>query len=373
LGISANVSERIEIIRFPLIIGVLFIHNYGYQETFRSGVLGLANIPLSASFVQDLFSQSLARVVVPLFYVISGYLFFNGFSGTFEGYVGKLKKRISSLLVPFVLWNIGLLVLLIILQNSHATRMFFNPARKPILNYDFFDYISALIGINRNPVVYQMWFIRNLMIMIALSPLIYYLACNLRNVTLVLLVGLWYVNGNLANGSESLLFFYIGCYLSVIDINMEYMDPYGIISVILFFVLAAADATTQATGYWVVSIHKIMICVGVVSVWTLTKKCMQTKLSKLLTYLSPYAFFVFAFHEPLLASLKKIIFRYAAPHASYFFVVLYFAIPLIVVAISLSVGIFMNTVFPKVYCIATGNRARFSQSSFDDLDRSLVV
>lgn len=61
-------------LRFPLILGVLFIHNYGniilnsYEE-----ISGLAYL---SELLKVLISQVLARLSVPIFFLMSGYLFF---------------------------------------------------------------------------------------------------------------------------------------------------------------------------------------------------------------------------------------------------------------------------------------------------------
>ncbi len=59
------------------------------------------------AFIQFFFSEGIARVAVPIFFIISGYLFFLNFQGTKSEFISKYKKRAKSLLVPFLFWSIN--------------------------------------------------------------------------------------------------------------------------------------------------------------------------------------------------------------------------------------------------------------------------
>ncbi|MGC8494378.1 MAG: acyltransferase family protein, partial [Syntrophobacteraceae bacterium] len=311
MRISADISERIRIIRFPLILGVIFIHNYGYPGVAGHGAGAAPPIPASALFIENLFSNGFARIAVPLFYIMSGYLFFNDFNGFPGKYVGRFKRRASSLLVPFLLWNVGLLILYIILQSFQSTRIFLALQTKPLINYSVYEYIRAIFGIVRDPISYQFWFIRDLMILVLLSPVIHYMATRLRNGTLCICIILWLLNTDTLINNEALLFFFLGSYLAINKNDIKYLDGRYFILTITFILLTVADAIGKTIGYAdkTLIIHKMMEIAGVASVWTLTKVLLETKTSRLLTYLSNYAFFVFACHEPLLRILRKLVFR----------------------------------------------------------------
>ena len=100
-------SKVIEFLRFPLIVGVVLIHT---QVTKINGVVGdiAAPYPFNGvyplyEFFHCLFVNIITRVAVPLFFVFSGYLFFyKNRSFTFGTYFMKLKKRVRSLLVPYL-------------------------------------------------------------------------------------------------------------------------------------------------------------------------------------------------------------------------------------------------------------------------------
>jgi peptidoglycan/LPS O-acetylase OafA/YrhL len=99
-------------LRFPLIVGVVFIHSFGQPFDFPAVDFG----QLSGTDCYNLFRVSISKVLthvcVPTFYLISGYLFFVGLEKWDNNiYIRKLKKRCKSLLAPFLIWNTIALVL----------------------------------------------------------------------------------------------------------------------------------------------------------------------------------------------------------------------------------------------------------------------
>ena len=97
-------SNMIKAIRLPLILGILFIHanNTPIAHTVERG----------NELVIMLLSTCVGSVCVPLYFIISGFLFFyNGQVLTKEWYLNKIKSRSFSLLIPYLLWcTIALIV-----------------------------------------------------------------------------------------------------------------------------------------------------------------------------------------------------------------------------------------------------------------------
>jgi len=91
MTINSDTSSRIEILRFPLIVGVVFIHNFSTTIFMTYGPVGVTHSRVWSDFIRFFVSQGVARVSVPLFFMISGYLFFSG-KWSRERYVSKLKS-----------------------------------------------------------------------------------------------------------------------------------------------------------------------------------------------------------------------------------------------------------------------------------------
>ena len=56
-------------------------------------------------FIQAFLSNGLCRTAVPLFFILSGFLYYKSFDGTWEQYKRKNFSRIRSLVIPYIFWS----------------------------------------------------------------------------------------------------------------------------------------------------------------------------------------------------------------------------------------------------------------------------
>ena len=105
-------SQAIDWLRFPLAVGVVFIHAYGVSALTPSAVEGAHPLWVECcKLLRSLLSQWLPAVAVPAFFLISGRLFFKGVTRfSREVYFSKLHRRLFSLALPYFSWNIIALV-----------------------------------------------------------------------------------------------------------------------------------------------------------------------------------------------------------------------------------------------------------------------
>lgn len=98
-------SKTISYLRFPLTVGVVFIHFDLSQGLDIAGATHGLNNPNWYYFIINLISGTLATIGVPLFFLISGFLFFYRRDFDETVYKQKLKSRFMTLFIPYVLWN----------------------------------------------------------------------------------------------------------------------------------------------------------------------------------------------------------------------------------------------------------------------------
>lgn len=106
--ISSFDSQVIRTLRFPLVCLVVIIHSFSFIKGWQIEQLDMTS--LNGTDVYSLFcislSMTLAHIAVPTFFVISGYLFFQGFGiWDWRLYRSKINKRIYTLLIPYLVWN----------------------------------------------------------------------------------------------------------------------------------------------------------------------------------------------------------------------------------------------------------------------------
>ena len=100
-----NQSNFITFLRFPLIVGVLVVHTHLLVNDHEAWY--------------DYYSHIIGKLTLiapAVFFMMSAYLFFyKGFSISI--YKDKLRKRIKSLLIPYLIWNLLYLLFIWTIQT----------------------------------------------------------------------------------------------------------------------------------------------------------------------------------------------------------------------------------------------------------------
>ena len=152
----------------------------------------------------------LGHTCVPLFFCISGYLFFLNISESYElsQYKRKIKSRCKSLLVPYVIAN-GVMIIAVTLLSVIKNQ--------PI---DFFNLLADFWqGEKGGPIDMPTWYIRDLMVVVVFSPIIFYAIKKSKWFLPVVILICWFLNVWWTSvpglGIRSFLFFSIGAYFSI--------------------------------------------------------------------------------------------------------------------------------------------------------------
>lgn len=101
-------------LKFVLTCLIVYIHSYNAQNY---GLIYNLGIHSSTLWIEDIVSQNLAHIAVPLFFAISGYLYFRTL--TFANLKEKLKRRVSSLCVP--LYYLECYIFSLVLHHNTCT------------------------------------------------------------------------------------------------------------------------------------------------------------------------------------------------------------------------------------------------------------
>ena len=160
---SISQYDIINALRLPLIVLVTYAHSYG---GVIEGYSVLGSGWDSYEVLKIMVSQTLVKVAMPAFFVMSGYLFFaNVEQFNKEIFSQKIRRRIKTLLIPYIIWNLLMAVKLKTINLS----FFWTPANMPL------------------------WFLRDLMIVSLLSPIIYIGVRRLGYWVFVLLLPVLYI------------------------------------------------------------------------------------------------------------------------------------------------------------------------------------
>lgn len=359
---TSILSKTITYLRFPLIIAVVFIHTQ-LGDTIINGmsVAGENNF-LIHNLLFHIITNELARIAVPLFFFMSGFLFFYK-TDTFnlDSYIKKLKKRFRSLLIPYIFWNI-VVVLLFFLSQLFLSSLL-SGKNKLIVDYSIIDWLNILWDKgDGSPICYQFWFIRDLIVVVLLSPLVYYFIKYIKIYGVILLgmlwtFGLWF--DVVGFSITSFFFFSFGAWFSINkrDFTIDF-NKYRSSSTIIYLILLIVNTiiwynNIENLGF----VHNIGILVGIVTVISWTAFGLEKNKIKPSTLLAGSSFFVYAYHGMPIALLIKVYMKLTAPFISEFTMIAgYLIIPFIIVSIGVGVYAILHKHLPRFTAFITGGR-----------------
>ncbi|EGR0227645.1 acyltransferase [Vibrio parahaemolyticus] len=295
-----DIFLRITLLRFPLIIFVIMLHA-------NATVYPVTNFGLEY-YIRNYLSNSMASIAVPLFFTISGYLFFQSFEFSWYNYINKIKKRTSSLFIPYVFWNAMVLIVFLCVQNIPELSHFLSGQNKNILDYNVFDFINAFVGIGGYPIAYHFWFIRDLIFLVILSPILYIAISKFKFMSIAVPLFLWLFFENKFSFIliKPLLFFVLGGWASYWfkEKIISFIDEHFKITLFLFFISSNMNVITIGQSFHEI-IHNLNIILGIKMVLSICKFA-KDRVTLKLNDLSHMSFFVFALHEPLLTVCSRI-------------------------------------------------------------------
>lgn len=357
-------SQTIAFLRFPLMIGVVLIHAR-MKDVIIGGetVFNQLDYPIY-SWVTTLFSEILATIAVPLFFILSGYLFFYGATFDRVAYVTKLKKRTRTILLPYIIWNLVVVCLFFLAQTLLPSLM--SGMNKSIVDYTLSDWIDAFWARQTHdpasggmPINYPLWFIRDLMVVMVCSPIIYLCVKYLKTFGVALLGVVWllgFTTHIYGLSTTSFFFFSAGALFSIHNRNMlEYLYPFRKAATIGYAILIISDLLTVHTAIHSY-VHNLGIITGCVCAITMTAWGLQKDIWRLHPWMAGCSFFIFAFHGMPLEFIIKVCVRFIPIHNDWVAIAIYLGSTALVVSIAVMLYTFMQRHTPRFLAWITGGR-----------------
>ena len=358
-------SRTISFLRFPLIVGVVFIHNNMSVVNIQGDIIRFDQWP-AVPFIMNICSYVIAAISVPLFFIFSGYLLFYKIKNyNLSIYKQKLNSRSKSLLIPYLIWNfIGFLVLLIELHPLLSSLFpLLKDYKIDITHFLSFFWIAKLpISMSgpANPINTPLWFVRDIIVLVILSPIIYWAINKMKYFFISILFVIWFFTlGKHINFPglchQSLFFFPLGAYLSINKINFVQLvedmkwTPY------LYIPIAIVDTLTINESYNYL-IHHVGIIIGIIAVIYSASALIKKRDVKTNAFLSNASFFVYALHNLFIGKCTKIIMILIHPNTPYLIIIIYFFMVLFTIIVCLLIYWLLSKNLPSVAKIVTGGR-----------------
>ena len=343
-------SKVIELLRYPMAVLVVMCH-CGFLDG-------------GGTAVQIFFSETLPHFAVPLFLLFSGYLFFK--EGKFDGalYRRKLKSRFRTLFIPYIIWSTFCFIVAVALGQVTPTLLHYVEGLwDTALWKDGVNFSRTLSGY---PVNMPLWFIRDLMILVLISPLIWFLLKKTRGWGILLMAVWWFPSHDkfFGFGADSIFFFSLGALFAMKQISFvqsarKYAVPFyiaaGIMLVVDFVVMYKNYTASQELRFnWLVFNVYVVSIMG--AALALAGKLAEKPIADRLIHLSPASFFLYAAHILWLYPLRDYLLKVLAPTSDAAVILFYFAFITFHCTVVTTLYFLMRKYLPKTTAVLTGGR-----------------
>lgn len=331
---TTRFSEKLKVVSFMAILAVFYLH-----ASFPEEVIATMRIP---TLVRHCIAETVGHCAVPMFYAISGFLFFKGIHRLRQVFE-KMRKRVKTLLVPFVIAALLFAALYGVVDPAR----FADKSPWAILYAIFYD------AGNWMPMGYHLWFLRDLIIVVALSPVLYDLRKYMGLWSLVILIPLyWYFPYTLF--TYAAIWFMAG---SLLLDKLERIPRWAVYGLFTVFILAVLFRLNYGRAWKYVNI--LEISAGITSLWCLydiiLPKDFRLKSKPALALACQFTFFLYLYHEPLFHVILKV-FPMLLGHNWIAYTLSFLLSPLLFLPIGIGVGYALRRFTPRLYAVITGGR-----------------
>lgn len=371
-GDKSALSAAIDTLRFPIMLGVVAEHAF-FQVPEGGSYPVYSTIKF---FLSDVSTEVLPP---PLFFLISGLLFFWTVEKfTSSVWSSKIRRRAITVLIPYIFWNLLIIGVLYVgqtwfgdLAGQEATR---------VAEYSFKDwlwafwdtskgtaYASATVG---DPVYFPFWFLRDLMVLFLISPLIWFLVKKAGG-WFVLLLGLWWLAAGIPDvprwvygvagfSPRAIFFFSAGAWIitSRKQAAERFLESKKNLSILLCIVIPAIAVAYLLKGHpaYQPYIRLYTIACTALCLVIAARLSKKAKGRKFWAFLGGATFFLYASHGFLAKLLPHIVIQKTGICGDLQLTVLYFVCLAATVAICLAVYWIMKKITSRLLGVITGGR-----------------
>lgn len=370
-------------LRFPLAVFVVFIHSLGpnidVEQLHANALSGMAFY----DYIRIFISVVIARSAVPLFFIFSGFLLFKGMERYDRNvYVGKLRKRWHTLAKPyflwniqFVLWSLRFIVGGILLHGKPWSGVgdYFMESGYLHMLWDsgVWDERTTWLGndvYKSSPILFPFWYVRDLMVLVIISPVVHWLVKRLRISFILLLLAVYlldirpsWCSSTIVTGS---LFFSVGAYFAIMKQDFtqvlwrwrQVICPLAVALIIVQTATGAdkGDYASRMVHLWLVVVQTLAF---IIAAHALCRFNHFNRLKELNKSLAETSFFIFAFHVFILGHVRNVITKITPMNDTWYMQTIdYLLIPIVCVGICIAMYAAGRRWLPGVTKLMMGER-----------------
>ena len=344
--LSQKQSNALRIATFLATVMVVLRHSFNLHHFYDGGnpwmVITDANIAVQRIFV------GITNVAIPAFFFMSGFLFFRDIQ-SWKDCLPKWQKRINTLLVPYLSWNLLLLVLVLALSLLSKLR--------PQLHATYGLSYSAnwmLDKLTMHPIMGHFWYIRTLIIFLLFAPLLHLLFKDnaLSFIVLFILARCWKPIDTGILSTEGMLYFFCGSWMANHGwLPAAYLPRKWLWMLVpigySFFIPTLFPCCPSLPG----GVAMCMYLGWQICLWL--AEC--PKITAVLLGLNKYSFFLYALHATYVSGMSLLLSR-LLPHTPIYSFLTYISCFLATLTLCLAIAFAVKKLLPKAYSFLSGGR-----------------
>lgn len=343
--------KSVDLLRFPLAIFVVMEHTLLHYSP--DGTEPITYL-IFDTFIRD--------NSVPVFFFISGFLFFNNTNAwNIDVWRNKIKRRIHSLFIPYIIWNIYAILFLWVAMECGMTAYMaagtkFTPSLTNILNC-FWTYDNALTGIYRPtifPINVALWYVRDLIIICLITPLIYPALKKFPIPTIIALFAAWvFIDSHYA---ISLFFFSLGAYYGIHKKRLHSLRVRETAIFVAAYFLPGLIVCLYPRSIETNYFQYFKIVNTITFLFLALHIATKLKPTKHTTFLSKASIFLFMSHQPICGKINKVMLIITNPQNGWYLTAVNLFSITITVAGTLGVYYLLSRYMPRTLQIMTGRK-----------------
>ncbi|QIX61271.1 acyltransferase [Hymenobacter sp. BT18] len=358
-------SQKLRFWSLVAMVLLVYVHGYNLHSRYLQPWTPVDEALSPGTFVQYFLANGLLRFRIPILFAISGYLFAHHDASAPHGV--RVKRRLRTLLLPYLLWSAIGLGFTWALEQYPPTRQLvveaalsiFGPQNPLVSGYSPGELLLRWLLL---PVPFQLWFLRSLLVYnlaypwirkaVARGPWVYFSIAGL----------LWFTEFGIPPLFEGtgLVFFALGVWLRKTEFNV--LTPPRWFRLGLFaavWVLLLAVKTWLAFYFehppflLMLFLHKTAEALGVLVMWFGADGLVRAAMRRSwFGWLTGFSFMIYVLHVPLVNYATEAALR-AWPGQN---LLVFLLLPLAIVALAVLLGAALRRLVPGVYGVLTGGR-----------------
>lgn len=340
---------RNKVIWMTFILSILVVMIHGYNiDLFISPGTGGAFFAF-VNRVESLVSAAIPTVAVPGFFIISAYLFYRG--AAWQMIPGKMMRRVGSVLVPYIAWNTLYYAAFCIAGMFPVLWGFIG---REGVAFTIGGWADAILHFTYNPVL---WYLKQLIILIALAPLLYGILSRFWPGLVCMLALLMVISRGIITpilNLDALLYYCVGAFLAMH--GKRFVEGRGegkawgkaIGVVIGFFVCVLLYKGSIRYGSVLMTVLYAILSPMVI--WYM----LPGELPKAKAYMK-FSLFLYCFHFVPVRGINKMG-SLLLPHNAGSALLLYLILPVAVLLITWCAAIFLKKKIPPLWKLLSGGR-----------------